>query len=84
MKTRKSIKQRIGEILTVIDSLPRGERITQAYIMDAIKCSPGQWNEVKGWLDLIFKVQGTPIEREFVELKAVNGKGRIVTYYYKE
>lgn len=82
-KVRKSIKTRIREILEYVYSQPLGERVTQGQIMDAIQCSPGQWNEVREWLDLIFSVQSRPIDRDYIEIKAPKGKGRVVTYYFR-
>jgi len=82
MKERKGFYKRIAEVLDYFENIPPGEKVGQQDIMNDLHLLPGQWNQLKQWLDTIIYIQNhTKVKREFIP----NSTGKsFVTVYSRD
>lgn len=73
--------KRMEDILNFLSNLESGIEVTQEEIMTGINASPGQWVQVKQWLNLLVWIQAQPmIERRFIPRKS--GVTNFMTKYH--
>ena len=57
---RKSLEERLRQIMDYMDSVPEGEEVTQVDMMKALDIPDGMWSYFRHWLDLIIWMQAQP------------------------
>jgi len=75
-----STLNRMKEIIDLLNTIPKGEMISQDYIMKTLGIKSGSWRNIKDILETILYIQEGPImERRFFR----RGKVTITKYKLK-